>query len=71
MLECSFLVNLQILGVSTLFVDLEIGSASKEIAVGISVSVAYIQFLGIVSFHVYQTLIKKVTDSQYQRIGLR
>ena len=39
-------------------VPFEIGHASKDIAFSISVSVAFIQFLGIISFHVYQTLIK-------------
>ena len=64
-LECSFLVNLQVLGVSTLFINLEIGYASKEIAVTISLTISFIQFIGIVCFHVYQTLVKKLTSKCY------
>ncbi len=58
-LECSFLVNLQILGVTTLCIDLEIGYATKEIAVTMSLTIAFIQFIGIVCFHVYETFITK------------
>ena len=64
-LECSFLVNLQVLGVSTLFIDLEIGYANKDIAVVVSLTIAFIQFIGIVCFHVYQTLIKKIISKCY------
>ena len=54
LLECSFLVNLQVLSVTILFIDLELNNASKDIAIRISVIVAFIQFLGIIFFHVYQ-----------------
>ena len=59
-LECSFLVNLQILGVTTLFSDLESDYSTREITVTISLSVAFIQFIGIVYFHAYQRLAKKL-----------
>ena len=60
LLELSFLFNLQVLGVSVLFIDVELSNASKEVAVNISVSIAFIQFLGIISFHVYQLIHKVV-----------
>ena len=60
LLELSFLLNLQVLGVSVLFIDVELSNASKEVAVNISVSIAFIQFLGIISFHVYQRIHKAV-----------
>ena len=60
LLELSFLLNLQVLGVSVLFIDVELSNASKEVAVNISVSIAFIQFLGIISFHVYQLIHKAV-----------
>ena len=54
LLECSFLLNLLILGVTTLFIDLSFSDVSKEVAVSISLSVVFVQFLGIICFHVYQ-----------------
>ena len=57
-LECSFLVNLLVLGAGILFVDLELNDASKEIAMSISVGVAFIQFLDIICFHIYQQVNK-------------
>ena len=65
-LECSFLVNLQVLGVSILFIDLEIGYAGREVAVIVSLTIAFIQFIGIICIHVYQTLIKKLIKQCHQ-----
>ena len=60
LLECSFLLNLQVLTVSILFIDLELSDFSKELAVIISTTVAFIQFLGIICYHLYQLFSKVI-----------
>ena len=60
LLELSFLFNLQVLGVSVLFIDVKLSNANKEVIIDISVSIAFIQFLGIISLHVYQLIHKAV-----------
>ena len=60
LLESSFLLNLQLLGATTLFIDLELSYTSREVAICISISVAFIQFLGVVCFHVYQVVKKNL-----------
>ena len=52
MLECSFLVNLQLLAASFLFADLMEGN-SKKLIVCISIGVAFSQFIGIVIYHTW------------------
>lgn len=56
-LESSFLVNLQVLGASTLFVELT--GTSKDTVVCVSIGVVLVQFVGIILFHVLQILKKK------------
>ena len=60
LLECSFLLNLQVLAVSVLFIDLELSDFSKQVAVSISMSVTFIQFLGIICYHLYQCCSKVI-----------
>ena len=48
------MVNLQVLGASILFIDLELSDTSKEIVVNTSVGIAFVQFLGITFFHCYK-----------------
>ena len=54
LLECSFMVNLQVLGATVLFIDLELSDTSKEIVVNTSVGIVFVQFLGITFFHCYK-----------------
>ena len=56
-LECSFLVNLQVLGASVLFAELT--GTSKDIVVCVSIGVVFVQFIGIILFHILQILKKK------------
>ena len=49
-LECSFLLNLTLLSSGTLYIETT-GSRGKEWLVGISVGVAFFQFLGILVYH--------------------
>ena len=61
LLDCSFMVNLQILGASVLFIDLELSDASKEVVINISVGIVFVQFLGITFFHLYQLIHRKIS----------
>ena len=56
LLECSFMLNLQVLAISVLFIDLEFSDFSKEIVVSLSITVAFAQFLGIICYHLYQLI---------------
>ena len=60
LLECSFMLNLQVLAVSVLFIDLELSDFSKQVAVIISMTVTFIQFLGIICYHLYQCCSKVI-----------
>ena len=60
LLECSFFVNLHVLTASVLFIDVELSDFSKEVAVTISMTIAFIQFLGITCYHLYQIFRKVV-----------
>ena len=70
LLECSFLLNLQVLAVSVLFIDLELSDFSKQVAVIISMSVTFIQFLGIICYHLYQRC-SKVIKTKYCCLQLK
>ena len=59
-LECSFFVNLHVLAASVLFIDVELSDFSKEVAVTISMTIAFIQFLGITCYHLYQIFSKVI-----------
>ena len=59
LLECSFFVNLQVLCTFTLFIDIELDDANKEMAVNISVGITFVQFLGITLFHLCQLIYRK------------
>lgn len=44
LLECSFMVNLQVLGATILFIDLELSDTNKEIVVNTSVGIVFVQY---------------------------
>ena len=60
LLECSFFVNIHVLGISVIFIKLEVNNFSQEVAVIISMTVAFIQFLGIICYHLYQIFSKVI-----------
>ena len=60
LLECSFFVNLHVLAASVLFIDVELSDFSKEVAVTTSMTIAFIQFLGISFYHLYQIFSKVI-----------
>jgi hypothetical protein len=56
-LESSFLLNLCILSVSTIYVrENDLGNSSQALLSGLSVGAAFITFLGILLFHVFRQL---------------
>ena len=60
-LESLFLLNLGILSVATIYVrEKDLGNASQAILSGLSVGVAFVTFLGILLFHVFRQLIKRM-----------
>ena len=60
LLECSFFVNLHVLAASVLFIDVELSDFSREVAVTISMTIAFIQFLGITFYHLFQIFNKVI-----------
>ena len=60
LLEHSFMINLQVLGVSVLFIDLELSDASKEVVINTSAGTVFVTFVGIIIFHLYQLVYSEV-----------
>ena len=59
-LESSFLLNLGILSVATIYIrEIELGNTSQALLSGLSVGISFITFLGIFLFHVFRQLKKK------------
>jgi hypothetical protein len=62
LLECSFMVNLQVLGATILFIDLEqLSDTSKEVIMSTSAGIVFVQFLCITFFHLYQFIRRKIS----------
>ena len=55
LLECSFLLNLGILSVVTLYVR-AVGSTRQDVAILVSGSIALVLFIGILAYHFYRSL---------------